>query len=290
MSHETLPQKTIQKYLKHLLKESEGVARADDIEYLHRMRVATRKLRTAFKVFKDILPGDDARRWRREVVALADVLGEARELDVHMEALKEFCARRKEKKYRVGTDELIAGLRQRRRLVQKKVRMRLARYTTRKHPLRVVGPSMDTLTDPVRVRVTTRRRLMRLLLELLTYEKYVLKPGKVHELHQMRIAAKHLRYALEILRPIYGEKMDRYIRSARKVQRALGRMHDLDTWIVATPALCGDGEVCAEARYAAGRFIESCEDRRVAEYRKFVCLWNELIKRKTWVGLEMLVG
>jgi len=65
----------------------EGVLDIADIERVHRMRVATRRLRAALEVFG---PALDARRGRRalaEVKALADALGERRDRDVQLERL-----------------------------------------------------------------------------------------------------------------------------------------------------------------------------------------------------------
>jgi CHAD domain-containing protein len=67
--------------------QREGVLDTTDIERVHRMRVATRRLRAALEVFG---PALDARRGKRalaEVKALADALGERRDRDVQLERL-----------------------------------------------------------------------------------------------------------------------------------------------------------------------------------------------------------
>ena len=73
-----------------VFEHSRGVLDIDDIERVHDMRVATRRLRAAMEIFEPCFP---AKRWRRalkRVKALADALGERRDRDVAIEFLAEF--------------------------------------------------------------------------------------------------------------------------------------------------------------------------------------------------------
>jgi len=67
---------------------SEGVLDVSDIERVHAMRVATRRLRAALEVFGACFPKKEHRRVLREVKALADALGERRDPDVAIEELE----------------------------------------------------------------------------------------------------------------------------------------------------------------------------------------------------------
>jgi CHAD domain-containing protein len=64
-----------------------GVLDTRDIEGVHRMRVASRRLRAALEVFAPALSRKRAGRALREVKALADALGERRDRDVALERL-----------------------------------------------------------------------------------------------------------------------------------------------------------------------------------------------------------
>lgn len=66
---------------------SDGVLDTGDIEKLHDMRVATRRLRAALEVFEPCFPAKRHRRALRRVKALADALGERRDCDVEIEFL-----------------------------------------------------------------------------------------------------------------------------------------------------------------------------------------------------------
>jgi CHAD domain-containing protein len=59
-----------------------GVLDIDDIERVHDMRVATRRLRAALEVFEPCFPRKRWRRVRKRVGKLADALGERRDRDV----------------------------------------------------------------------------------------------------------------------------------------------------------------------------------------------------------------
>ena len=64
-----------------------------DIEGVHDMRVATRRLRAALEIFEPCFPGTDFRAVLAEVKTLADALGERRDRDVTIAALEVFSAR-----------------------------------------------------------------------------------------------------------------------------------------------------------------------------------------------------
>ena len=70
-----------------LWEHSEGVLDTSDIERVHDMRVATRRLRAVLEIFAACFPRDQHREVLREVKALADALGARRDPDVQLEAL-----------------------------------------------------------------------------------------------------------------------------------------------------------------------------------------------------------
>jgi CHAD domain-containing protein len=75
-----------------LVDNSAGVLDVDDIERVHDMRVATRRLRAALEVFAPCFPSDEHASALKEVKALADALGERRDRDVTISALRDFAA------------------------------------------------------------------------------------------------------------------------------------------------------------------------------------------------------
>ena len=70
----------------------EGVLDIADIERVHRMRVATRRLRAALEVFGPALDRKRGKRALADVKELADGLGERRDRDVQLERLSRLAA------------------------------------------------------------------------------------------------------------------------------------------------------------------------------------------------------
>jgi CHAD domain-containing protein len=66
------------------------------------------------------------------------------------------------------------------------------------------------------------------LAELYSFVPAVLDPGEVKALHDMRIAAKRLRYILEMSEPVFGEVAASGAKEARRLQDLLGEIHDCD--------------------------------------------------------------
>ena len=73
-----------------LTEQARGVLDTGDIERVHDMRVATRRLRAALEVFEPCFPGKPHKQALREVKRLADGLGERRDRDVAIAALTGF--------------------------------------------------------------------------------------------------------------------------------------------------------------------------------------------------------
>lgn len=81
-------------------------------------------------------------------------------------------------------------------------------------------------------------QLISLRLEaLLVYEPYLDSPDKVYELHEMRIAAKRLRYTMEIFQDVYtlytavGTEFAQALKVVKGLQEHLGALHDADVLV-----------------------------------------------------------
>ena len=72
-----------------VFEQASGVLDLDDVERVHDMRVATRRLRAALEIFEPVFPCKRHRKALKRVKALADALGERRDLDVEIERLED---------------------------------------------------------------------------------------------------------------------------------------------------------------------------------------------------------
>src|SRR5881409_2617415 len=66
---------------------ADGVLDTSDIDRVHAMRVATRRLRAVLEIFEPAFPKREHRALLKEVKALADALGERRDRDVAIDAM-----------------------------------------------------------------------------------------------------------------------------------------------------------------------------------------------------------
>lgn len=73
-----------------LAEQAQGVLDTGDIERVHDMRVATRRLRAALEIFEPCFPANSYAQALAEVKRLADALGERRDRDVAIAALHGF--------------------------------------------------------------------------------------------------------------------------------------------------------------------------------------------------------
>ncbi len=86
--------------------------------------------------------------------------------------------------------------------------------------------------DPDGALAENARRIVEVRLdELRSFAPQALDPGEVEALHDMRIAAKRLRYVLELSEPAFGAVARDGAKSARKIQEILGEIHDCDVML-----------------------------------------------------------
>jgi hypothetical protein len=78
------------------------------------------------------------------------------------------------------------------------------------------------LADNAELIVRTR------LAELCGFMPKAADPSEVKALHDMRIAAKRLRYILEVTGPVFGEYAETAVKYAKALQDLLGEIHDCD--------------------------------------------------------------
>jgi CHAD domain-containing protein len=124
-----------------LFEQSAGILDLDDVERVHDMRVATRRLRAALELFETCFR---PKRWRKalkRVRALADALGERRDVDVELELLEGLSGELAPGDRR-SFEDLVDELRAR----QLEANERLAAFVTRKR-LRKLKRRLRRLTE-----------------------------------------------------------------------------------------------------------------------------------------------
>lgn len=110
-----------------VFEHSHGVLAVDEVERVHDMRVATRRLRASLEVFEPCFPAKRHRKALKRVKALADALGERRDRDVAIEFLEGFAEEAPE-----GDRPALAALIENLRDEQRRANEELAPFVTEK--------------------------------------------------------------------------------------------------------------------------------------------------------------
>ena len=297
--------KTLLKRLENVIKEIDGVRKAEDIECIHDMRVATRRMRSALALFEGCFPGKDLKKWNKRMKSVTRALGTARDADVQIDFLQRFVDNLTESRYRPGIQRLMLRLQQGRDKAQGKV-------TKAMDKLELSGVLDDMGKTLRQVRVHARMRhvdehsqhvyqqaylaIAMRLENMLAYEIYVNQPERLEELHAMRIAAKRLRYTMEIFAPLYSDELDKPIKTVKKVQTLLGDTHDCDVWVEYLPQFLEEEKARTLEYYGHTRPLnrlktgilylqQERQDHRMELYQEFAELWRQLQVENTWDNL-----
>jgi CHAD domain-containing protein len=226
--------------LERIEAHEQGARGGKDPEDVHRMRVATRRLRAARRVFREALAGAiDLERANTELKALATALGRARDLDVFAAALRRH-ARTAPPADRPALKAMIADLQRQKAIAQEELQRfldegALAYLRSELHGQLQAVAERGVGRKRERVKRTAPRLIERALRRLYRDQERLLAPTST-ELHARRILAKRARYTAEFFAPAFGDALDESIARLTAVQDTLGEIHDAD---VAVGALLG---------------------------------------------------
>ena len=214
--------------LNHFLANAEGVRRADDAEYVHQARVALRRLRALMKVFSPRLPPDFLVTYNEGWRYFSNQLGDARDLDVLVEATLPTISRHYE-----GHDaiEAFTEYAQGKRLqVRESARASFYLPAMGRLTLRFLFDlaRLDNTGSGDTLKPFAQRRLEKRLARI-RRDASALDRKSVDELHDLRIQFKRLRYALDFFTPLYpGHATADYGAALKSMQDILGQINDLE--------------------------------------------------------------
>lgn len=215
-----------------------------DPEGVHDMRVASRRVRSALRDFMPYVRKTKVSAAARQLKEIADKLGVVRDRDVAIIAL--------EKLQKHASPEVSSGLQRiidaqkaerdpaRRELIKAislKAMSQLKPSFLQAIEASVLPPAskkakpQTTQKSGASYKIFARTTLMKRLKELEKLSTSLYEPQKVNPLHEMRIAAKRLRYALDLFAHCWGDSLGVFSRQVAKLQSSLGELHDCDIWI-----------------------------------------------------------
>jgi CHAD domain-containing protein len=132
----------------------------------------------------------------------------------------------------------------------------------------VKARAVEGLSPHGSLRPNAARIVRTRLEELRSLADAALNPEATAAQHDMRIAAKRLRYTLEVLAPCFGEEAEAARRAAKDLQSILGDLHDCDIMLPKVASI----ESLTAILHA----------RRERLFREFVELWRAEAGRGTW--------
>ena len=264
--------------LAHVRDNEPGTRAGDDIEALHDMRVAVRRLRTALRLFAKVLPRvrggtsnvpsvsaiDASLRW------LAAELGTVRDLDVQIERIDEWQSALDDED--AGALDPLADLLRRRRDAAR-VAMVAAMDTPRLPalyraiealaaagrddlPRRALKPAVVVLPSILRKRYRAFRARAR---KIDGDERP--QPALLHE---TRIRGKRLRYAAEFARPVYGKRARALVAALKDTQDVLGLHQDAEVAVAELRQISADAGADLPPRtlFAMGEIAQRYRDNQ----------------------------
>jgi CHAD domain-containing protein len=259
----------------------------DDIEGVHQVRVAFRRMRSALSLFRDAVPRDITDAYGTEMRWIAGELNAARDLDVF---INEGLAEAAPLLPLDGGERLKALAEQRRAWVYaERVVPMLDSERFQRFCDHFPGWVDDRAWEHANLKSKQAKRLhsdiigyARALLD--KQQRRVLKAGThvdrddAAAMHKLRIQCKKLRYAAEFFRPLFGG-MNAFIDHMKGLQDLLGIMNDAIVTRRLLDDLLRDESDHAVLVYAGGLIgWRTCQFTHLME--RFDNHWEELVEAK----------
>ena len=289
--------------LAHLAEQVEQVlhqqprVRADAPDGVHKMRVATRRLRSALTTFQPLF-ADSTRPLRTELKWLAAELGAARDAEVLRERLVEAVTALDEDGADSGADgggdALSTGGSDTATVVSRQLDAAyrdahdtvLAELTSERYE-RLLDSLQALLQEPGftpragrKAAKVLPRRVARTYddLEGLVQRAQAADPGPHRDelLHEARKAAKQVRYAAESIASVFGRDATRFARAVTALQEVLGEHQDSVVTRQRLRRLATGEDVTPAVAFAYGRLYAREEAHAAAGEQDVSDAWNAL--------------
>ncbi len=270
------------------LRRFDPLVRADAPDSVHRMRVTTRRLRNTLATFRPLLERDITDPLRDELKWIAGVLGEARDAEVLRKRLIRQLDEEPPEMVRGTASQFVdqdLATRYReahRRCLQS---METERY------LALVDRLDQIVAAPLWSRGAQRQGLAflrkRVRHDYKRLHRAVKNSGRAHDeadysrrLHEVRKAAKRVRYATEPLIPMRGKKAERFMKAMKRVQSVLGDHQDGAVTRLAVRELSDRATAKGVNAYALG-VLDVRQEQHAAEKRsQFGATWDKASRKK----------
>ncbi len=228
--------KTLSFHFERMLEHEPGTRAGEDIEALHDMRVATRRMRAAFLVFGAHQDQEALKPLLKGLRRTGRTLGAVRDLDVFREKIQHYLVSLPAER-RDELNPLLEALNQQREaaravlleyLESPAYRRFVERFQTAlAHPLPELPPFTADGPRPTQVCHLIPGLVLERWAAVRAFEAWVGQPDTpLTRYHQLRIAAKGLRYTLEYFSELLGKEAQTCLERVKKLQDHLGDLQD----------------------------------------------------------------
>jgi len=208
-----------------------------DPEGVHSMRVASRRLRSALGDFTPYLGKRRLSPALKEIRTIAGALGEVRDQDVALMALEELRDKAPDELSKT-LHEFIDARKQVRdgaRAELEKILVKARLDNLKTHFCKALDVATDGTAPSAAAQISfvdmARTIIQDRLTDLEKLSMSFYRPTQPTQLHEMRIAAKRLRYSIELFEACWGSRIAKFAKQIARLQTALGTVHDCDVWI-----------------------------------------------------------
>ena len=253
----------LRQHLATMLGNEPGVRLGEDPEYLHDMRVATRRLRATLKLYAKFLP-KRAQRLERDLKWIAGPLGAVRDLDVHLEHLAREASRWDED----DLERVSAALGEHRNDARRRMMETLdsARYERLVSGISGMVRRGRSPEEPPPILEVVPDLLGRRYKKVRKAAKRLESGSPPEDFHDLRKKGRRLRYAIEPLRGIYGKPAKKMVDLLKEMQDDLGGHQDLVVFAGLMREIAVSGDLPPQTVFAMGsvarRFADEASRRR----------------------------
>lgn len=299
---------TLLKLLDSFENQIDGVIKGDDIECVHKMRVASRRMRAALPLFRLCFSKRKFKKWLLEIKNVTCLLSEARDLDVQIAFIEQYLEALGSSTGNIGVDLLLKDKKIRRSQIHPSVVRGLQQLKAYGFTEDIQADCESTLEelsalplDFFQVLEKAKWRISFRLDDFLAMEKWVRLENEILKHHEMRICAKKLRYTMEVFAPLYKNKLVDEIGTMKTFQDVLGEMHDYDVWIAQIPKFTSTSknkietawnnrDTSFKAKQDLLKFLTYVKEKRKDCYQQFVNLWDKSQKNNFFGNLRKVTN
>jgi len=284
-SSEKYAEETVSRNLETFLERKKMILSSGDTDYLRKMRVAGRRFMDSLWSFSELMPEKEYKTIRMGFRKVIKSIGVSRDLDNYMLFLAGLKQDPKFINYKKEINLIIANTKQRCLPAKKKISASVRELGKKAGPefiaklLRVLTEKKMSMDD---LRAFAWKKISLRLLKFLNCGRYAKYAYEFEKLHDLRLAAKHLRYTMENFDELYGGILRPYIERVRSLQEHLGDMNNYHVW-----ETIGAGHTKRGISAGFMKLVRMhCRRLYRKSYNLFYCEWKKQIHKKTWQGLK----